>query len=408
MSIEAIQADFPILSSVTPYNKRLVYLDNAASAQKPKQVLSAIQQAYTQDYANVHRGLHYLANRATEKFEEARQKVQKFLNAAKDSEVIWSSGATDGINLVAYALGNSGYIQSGDEVILSVAEHHSNIVPWHFLREKYGAVLRWVNLNSDGSLDLEHYKSLLSDKTKLIAINHMSNILGTVNDIQHMAQLAHQVNAYILVDGTQAAVHMPIDVIALDVDFYAITGHKLYGPTGIGAVYIRDQIAQKLSPFKGGGEMIDIVTKDNVTYNTPPQRYEAGTPQIVQAIGFGAAIDYINNIGFEFIQSHEQKLTDYMCQKFSEIPEITVYGTAKNKGAVFSFNVQGIHPHDLATYLDRQGVAIRAGHHCGQILMDYLNVNSTARASCAMYNSSQDIDNLCQAIQKAILFFKNN
>lgn len=401
----AIQNDFPALSTVKPYGKRLVYLDNAASAQKPQQVLDALQDAYTQSYANVHRGLHYLANEATEKFELARKKVQNFLGAAEDSEIIWTSGATDGINLVAYALGNSGYIKAGDEIILSIAEHHSNIVPWHFLREKYGAIIKWVNLLPDGNLDLEHYQSLLTDKTKIVAITHMSNILGTVNDIKQITKLAKTVNAYVLADGSQAAVHMPVNVIDLGVDFYVITGHKLYGPTGIGAVYIKNTIAQTLHPFKGGGEMIDLVTQDTVTYNDPPHRYEAGTPQIIQAIGLGAAIDYINAIGFDHITQHEKQLTDYIFQKFSDIPEIQIYGTAANKGAVFSFNVQNIHPHDLATYLDRQGIAVRAGHHCGQILMSYLNVNATARMSCAMYNTLEDIDDLSTAIKKSIAFF---
>jgi cysteine desulfurase/selenocysteine lyase len=402
--ITDIKNDFPIFSHVRPYGKQLIYLDNAASSQKPKQVLSAMHHAYIHDYANVHRGLHYLANQATEKFENAREKIKLFLGAALTSEIIWTSGATQSINLAAYTLGSK--IKAGDEIILSVAEHHSNIVPWHFLREKYGAIIRWVNLLSDGSLDMVHYESLLNDKTKIVAITHMSNILGTINDIKKITEMAHQFNAYVLADGSQASVHFPINVSDLDVDFYAITGHKLYGPTGIGALYIKNSVAQTLPPYQGGGEMIDIVTQNSVTYNTPPHRFEAGTPQIIQAIGLGASIDYINNIGFDTIIQHEKSLTAYMFEKFSEISEITIFGTALTKGSVFSFNVANIHPHDLATYLDRQGIAIRAGHHCGQVLMDYLKISSTARASCAIYNTQQDIDMLCNAIKKAIIFFK--
>jgi cysteine desulfurase / selenocysteine lyase len=402
--VETIKADFPIFTNVKPYGKRLVYLDNGASAQKPTQVLSAMDYAYKNEYANVHRGLHYLANKATEKFEASRDTVKNFLGAKESSEIIWVSGATEGINLVAYALAHT--IKAGDEIILSIAEHHSNIVPWHFLREKHGAIIRWVTLNPDGSLDMAHYESLLNEKTKIVAITHMSNILGSVNDIKTIASLAHTVGAYVLADGSQAAVHMPINVTDLGVDFYVITGHKLYAPTGIGAVYIKNTIANTLPPFKGGGEMIDLVTIDNVTYNTPPHRFEAGTPQIIQAIGLGAAIDYMHSIGFSNIMEHEKSLTDYMKVKFSEISEMTLYGTTENKGALFAFNIKGIHPHDLATYLDRQGIAIRAGHHCGQVLMTYLNVNATARASCAIYNTTDDIDDLCIAIQKAIMFFK--
>ncbi len=403
-NVDTIKADFPIFTTVKPYGKRLVYLDNGASAQKPTQVLSAMDYAYKNEYANVHRGLHYLANKATEKFEASRDTVKNFLGAKESSEIIWVSGATEGINLVAYALAHT--IKAGDEIILSIAEHHSNIVPWHFLREKYGAVIRWVTLNPDGSLDMAHYQSLLNEKTKIVAITHMSNILGNVNDIKTIATLAHTVGAYVLADGSQAAVHIPIDVIDLGVDFYVITGHKLYAPTGIGAVYIKNTIANTLPPFKGGGEMIDLVTMDTVTYNTSPHRFEAGTPQIIQAIGLAAAIDYMHSIGFSNIMTHEKSLTEYMRMKFSEMPEITLYGTTENKGALFSFNIKDIHPHDLATYLDRQGIAIRAGHHCGQVLMTYLNVNATARASCAIYNTTHDIDDLCLAIQKAIMFFK--
>ncbi len=403
-NVDTIKADFPIFTTVKPYGKRLVYLDNGASAQKPTQVLSAMDYAYKNEYANVHRGLHYLANKATEKFEASRETVKNFLGAKESSEIIWVSGATEGINLVAYSLASQ--IQAGDEIILSIAEHHSNIVPWHFLREKYGAIIRWVTLNPDGSLDMAHYESLLNEKTKIVAITHMSNILGTVNDIKTIAHLAHAVGAYVLADGSQAAVHMPINLTDLGVDFYVITGHKLYAPTGIGAVYIKNTIANTLPPFKGGGEMIDLVTMDTVTYNTPPHRFEAGTPQIIQAIGLAAAIDYMHSIGFSNIMKHEKSLTDYMRMKFSEMPEMTIYGTTENKGALFSFNIKDIHPHDLATYLDRQGIAIRAGHHCGQVLMTYLNVNATARASCAIYNTTHDIDDLCLAIQKAIMFFK--
>jgi cysteine desulfurase/selenocysteine lyase len=403
-NVDKTKADFPIFDRVTPYGKRLVYLDNGASAQKPQQVLSAMEYAYTHHYANVHRGLHYLANKATEEFESAREILRDFLGASESCEIIWTSGATEGINLVSYALAHG--IKAGDEIILSIAEHHSNIVPWHFLREKYGAVIKWVNILPDGSFDMAHYESLLNEKTKIVAITHMSNILGTINDIKTIATLAHKVGAYMLADGSQAAVHFPINVVDLGVDFYVITGHKLYAPTGIGAVYIKNTVGQNLPPFKGGGEMIDIVTMDTVTYNTPPHRFEAGTPQIIQAIGLAAAVNYMQNIGFDAIMTHEKLLTDYMRQKFAQIPQMTVYGTSEHKGALFTFNIAGIHPHDLATYLDRQGIAIRAGHHCGQVLMTHLNVSATARASCAIYNTTTDIDDLCNAIHKAIVFFK--
>ena len=359
--------------------------------------------AYTHHYANVHRGLHYLANKATEEFESAREIIMSFLGARDRSEIIWTSGATEGINLVAYALAHS--IKAGDEIILSLAEHHSNIVPWHFLREKHGAIIRWVNLLPDGSLDMVHYESLLNKKTKIVAITHMSNILGTINDIKTIATLAHQFGAYVLADGSQACVHIPINVVDLGVDFYVITGHKLYAPTGIGAVYIKNDVAQTLPPFKGGGEMIDLVTMDTVTYNTPPHRFEAGTPQIIQAIGLAAAVNYMQNIGFDAIMTHEKALTDYMRQKFSQIPQMTVYGTAEHKGALFTFNIEGIHPHDLATYLDRQGIAIRAGHHCAMPVMEFYGVPATARASFAMYNTKEEIDVLMQGITSLIEVF---
>jgi len=318
----SVKKDFPIFDNISPYGKPLTYLDNAASSQKPYQVLEAIDFAYRNDYANVHRGLHFLANQATEKFEKARITVQNFLGAQYASEIIWTSGATESINLAAHCLRN--IIQAGDEIILSIAEHHANIVPWHYLREQCGAVIKWINLLPDGSLDMAHYKSLLSDKTKIVAITHMSNILGTVNDVAEIAAHAHQHNAYILVDGSQAAVHFPVNVQQLDVDFYAITGHKLYAPTGIGALYIKNSIAQSLPPFQGGGEMIDIVTKDTVTYNVPPHRFEAGTPQIIQAIGLAAGIEYMQAIGFEAIMKHERLLTDYMFQKFAAMPQVTL------------------------------------------------------------------------------------
>ena len=400
---EKIRKDFPIFAAVEPYGKPLIYLDNAASSQKPQIVLDRLQEAYTKQYANVHRGLHYLANEATIAFENARDIVKNFVNADSTDEIIWTAGATDGLNLIADSLGSS--LKEGDEIILSIAEHHSNIVPWHFLRERKGCVLKWLDVDEKGDISLDQLDRLLTDRTKIIAITHMSNILGTINPIKEIAKKAHDAGALIVVDGSQGAVHVPVDVKDLDVDFYVTTGHKLYGPTGIGFIYGRKSLLENMRPYRGGGEMIDQVTRDNVTYNTPPHRFEAGTPQIVQAIGLGTALEYMMSFDTNALLDHEKVLTEYTHQLLSEIDDIQIYGQSSHKGGVISFNIKGLHPHDLATYVDRKGIAIRAGHHCGQPLMKYLGVSSTARASFALYNTKDDILAFVESLKNAIKFF---
>ncbi|MEM6603710.1 MAG: cysteine desulfurase [Pseudomonadota bacterium] len=396
--------DFPVFSEVKPYGQDLVYLDNAASTQKPKIVLDTLNAAYRDSYANVHRGLHYLANKATIAFEDAREKVQKFIGAEDKSEIIWTAGATDGFNMIADSLGAD--LKAGDEIILSIAEHHSNIVPWHFLRERKGCVIKWLDIDAKGDISLAQLEELITDKTKIISITHMSNILGTINPIQDIAKMIADKDIYLVVDGAQGAVHLPVNVVDLGVDFYVATGHKLYGPTGIGFAYGRKEHLEAMRPYRGGGEMIDQVSRDNVTYGAPPNRFEAGTPQIIQAIGLGAAVDYIMAFGQERLFAHEQELVRYCHQKMTEIGDIEIYGTSDHKGGVVSFNLKGVHPHDVATYIDRKGVAIRAGHHCGQQLMTELGVPATSRASFALYNTCEDIDHLIDALSRAKAFFE--
>ena len=401
--MEQYRKDFPIFEKVKPYNKDLVYLDNAASTQKPQCVLDALQSAYTEKYANVHRGLHYLANAATIAFEDARETARQFIGAKHLEEIIWTSGATDGLNLLADSLGAD--LHEGDESILSIAEHHSNIVPWHFLRERKGCVIKWLDVNDDGEISLDQLDSLLTERTKIISITHMSNILGTINPIKDIAKKAHDAEAVLVVDGSQGAVHLPVNVQDLGADFYVTTGHKLYGPTGIGFIYGRLELLTKMRPYKGGGEMIDQVSRDGITYNTPPHRFEAGTPQIIQAIGLGAALQYMMDIGTDKLFQHEQELVEYAHEQLFEIEGLTIYGTSSHKGGVVAFNMKGLHPHDLSTYIDRKGVAIRAGHHCGQPLMKHLGVSSTARASFGLYNNKSDIDALVSALKNAKNFF---
>ncbi len=364
--VEKVRADFPIFNQEI-HGKPLTYLDSAASAQKPQAVLDRIMQAYAHDYSNVHRGLHTLANRSTEAYEGAREIVRAHLNAPSAEEVIFTRSSTEAINLVAQAYLRP-LIQPGDEIVLSVMEHHSNIVPWHQLREEKGAVLKWVELSEDGSLDMASLEAALSDRTKLVAIVHMSNVLGTVNPVADIARLAHDRGAVVLVDGSQSAAHGPVDVQALDCDFFACTGHKIYGPTGIGALYGRRSLLEAMPPFMGGGEMIGSVGRDRITYAGLPNRFEPGTPPIVQAIGLGAAIEYANGIGWDAIHAHEMDLRDYARERLRGINALTLYGDAPGKGAVFAFNLQGAHPHDVATILDREGVAVRAGTHCAEPL----------------------------------------
>ncbi|MBB5519186.1 cysteine desulfurase [Amphiplicatus metriothermophilus] len=398
LDVEALRAEFAILAREA-YGKPLVYLDNAASAQKPRAVIETMTRAMETSYANVHRGLHLLSNEATGAFEEARAKVARFLNAASPDEIVFTSGGTDAMNLVAYALG-AGEIGAGDEIILSLMEHHSNIVPWHLLRERKGAVLKWLDVSDDGEIDLAAYEALFTERTKLVAITHMSNVLGAPTPAKALTDIAHAHGAKILFDGCQAAVHGRVDVRAIGCDFYAITGHKLYGPTGIGALYGRKDVLEALPPFRGGGEMIDAVTTEAVTYNDPPHRFEAGTPPILEAIGLGAAVDWIEATGLDAIVAHENALRDHALEELRALNFVTLYGQAPDKAPIICFNVNGAHPHDVSTILDRSGVAIRAGHHCAQPLMKRLGATATARASFAAYNTHDEIGALIEALRK--------
>jgi cysteine desulfurase/selenocysteine lyase len=394
--VAALRRDFPILSRQV-HGRPLVYLDNAASAQKPKPVLDAMNMFVTSEYANVHRGVHYLSGAATERYEEARRRIQRFLNAAHEEEIIFTKGGTEAINLVASSY-LSPRIEPGDEIVLSVMEHHSNIVPWHFLRERQGAVLKWVEVSDSGEIDPNDIARAITSRTKLVAISHMSNVLGTKTDLREIVRLAHAKGVPVLADGCQGAVHGIVDVQALDVDFYVITGHKLYGPTGIGALYGKAAHLKTMRPYQGGGEMIREVTRANVTYADAPMRFEAGTPPIVQTVGLAAALDYIDGIGRENIEAHETALTRAAARGLTQMNGVRIYGEARDKGPIVSFEVMGIHAHDLATILDREGVAVRGGHHCAQVLMDRFNVAGTTRASFALYNTMDDVDALIAAV----------
>jgi cysteine desulfurase / selenocysteine lyase len=398
-----IRADFPILS-MQVYGKPLVYLDNAASAQKPRAVLDRLNQAYTSEYANVHRGLHYLANAATEAYEGAREKVRAFLNAARPEEIVFTRNATEAINLVAYTFARER-IKPGDEIVVSIMEHHSNIVPWHFLRERHGAVIKWAPVDDDGNFLLDEFEKLLTPRTRMVAITHMSNMLGTIVPVKEVVRMAHARGIPVLLDGAQGAVHLDVDVRDLDCDFYVITGHKLYGPTGIGALYGKYEHLAAMPPFNGGGEMIREVFTDRITYGDPPHRFEAGTPPIVQAIGLGAAIDYISSIGKARIRKHEDDIVGYAHERLREINRLRIFGTAKQKGSIVSFEMTGAHPHDVATIIDRSGIAVRAGTHCVMPLLARYGVHATCRASFAMYNTREEVDGLAQALMKAQEFF---
>ncbi|WP_428829454.1 cysteine desulfurase [Aureimonas altamirensis] len=400
--VEAIRRDFPILETVV-HGKPLVYLDNGASAQKPRQVLDVIQDTYAHSYANVHRGLHFLSNKATDAFELSREKVRRFLNAAHADEIVFTRSATESINLVSYGLADD--IGEGDEIVLTVMEHHSNIVPWHFLRERKGAKLVFVPVAEDGSIAVEDFAKAIGPRTRLVAMTHMSNVLGTVTPVRAVVELAHAQGVPVLVDGSQAAVHMPVDVQALGCDYYVFTGHKMYGPTGIGILYGRAEALDRLRPFNGGGEMISEVTEEFVTYNAPPHRFEAGTPPIVQAIGLGAALDYVEGVGRERIAAHEAELGAYAQERLSAVNSLRIYGTAPGKGAILSFDLEGIHAHDVSMVIDREGVAVRAGTHCAQPLLRRFGVTSTCRASFAMYNTMGEVDALAEALEKARRFF---
>ena len=397
--IAKIRADFPALA-MQVYGKPLVYLDNAASAQKPNQVLDRLQRAYTEQYANVHRGLHYLANEATEAYEAARETVRAFINAERKEEIIFTRNATEAINLVAYTFGRER-IKAGDEIVLSIMEHHSNIVPWHFLRERQGAVIKWAPVDDEGNFLIDEFEKLLGPRTKLVAITQMSNALGTVVPVKEVVKLAHARGIPVLIDGAQGAVHLDVDVRDIDCDFYVFTGHKLYGPTGIGVLYGKYGLLASMPPFNGGGEMIHEVSQDRVTYGEPPYRFEAGTPAIVQAIGLGAAIEYVNSIGKARIRAHENTLVKYAHDRLGAINSLRIIGNARDKGPVVSFELKGAHPHDVATVIDRQGVAVRAGTHCVMPLLARYGLTATCRASFALYNTKDEIDALAASLAKA-------
>lgn len=388
-----IRADFPILSRQVN-GKPLVYLDNGASAQKPRQVIDAITRAYEDEYANVHRGLHFLSNLATDNYERVRATIARFLNAPREDEVIFTSGGTEGINLVSYGWA-APRLQPGDEIVLSVLEHHANIVPWHFLRERQGVVLKWVEPEADGSLPPAKMLEAVGPRTRLIAVTHMSNVTGTIVDV---GAIARGTDVPVLVDGSQAAVHMPVDLSALGVDFYCITGHKLYGPSGSGAIWIKADRQAEMRPFMGGGDMIRTVARDEVTYADPPLRFEAGTPGIVNQIGLGAALEYMMEIGMENIAAHERVLRDHARARLRELNWLSVQGDAPDKGAIFSMTMEGAHAHDLSTILDKRGIAVRAGTHCAMPLMEHFGITASARASFGMYNSVEEVDAMIEAL----------
>jgi len=389
--------EFPILSEQV-HGKPLIFLDNAASAQKPQQVIDAVRYVYEHEYANVHRGVHYMSEKATEAYEGARGKVQRFINAEHEHEVIFTRNATEAVNMVAGTFGRK-FLEPGDEIVISVMEHHANIVPWQMLRDEKGLVLKAAPVSDDGEFLLDDFKKLLTQRTKLVAMTHTSNVLGTVTPAAEIARLAHSVGAKVLFDGSQAAVHSPVDVQAIDCDFYVITGHKLYGPSGVGVLYGKEELLNAMPPYLGGGEMISKVTLAESTWAGLPNKFEAGTPMIAQAIGLGAAIDYILAIGMDRIAAHEQDLLGYTTQKLTSIPGLKIYGTAPNKAAVISFGMENAHPHDIATIIDRGGVACRAGHHCAQPLMDRMGVTAMTRASFGLYNTRADADALVEALE---------
>lgn len=397
--VSRLRRDFPILD-LKILGQPLVYFDNAASAQKPRAVLDRMQRAYSGEYANVHRGIHYLANTATEQFEGAREKLRKFLAARRPEEIVFTRGATEAINLVAQSFARER-IGAGDEIVLSIMEHHANIVPWHFLRERNGAVIKWAKVDEDGNFLLDEFEKLLTERTKMVAVTQMSNVLGTVTPVKEIVALAHARGIPVLVDGAQAAVHLDVDVVDLDCDFYVVTGHKLYGPTGIGVLYGKHAHLAEMTPFNGGGEMIREVSEEGVTYGDPPHRFEAGTPAIVQAIGLGTAVDYIASIGKARIRAHERALLDYASEQLRDFESIRILGTAEGKGAIISFLMDGVHPHDIATIIDHSGIAIRAGTHCAMPLLKRFGATAACRASFGLYNTMEEIDLFVRSLAKA-------
>ena len=396
--VERIREDFPILKRDIR-GKRLVYLDSGASAQKPRQVIDCVKEVYETEYANVHRGLHYLSERATARYEGTRETIRRFIGARHTHEIILTRGTTDGINLVAGSYGRA-FLKAGDEVLVTHAEHHSNIVPWQMLRQEKGIVLKVVPVDEDGSIHFADFERLITERTKIVSITHVSNVLGTVLPLKQIARLAHERGAVLLVDGAQGVVHIPLDMQDLDVDFYAFSGHKLYGPTGIGVLYGKEELLEQMPPYQGGGDMINSVSFEETTWADLPHKFEAGTPPIVQAIGLAAAIDYVTALGMEAIGQHENDVLNYATQRLSAVPGLRIIGTAAGKASVLSFAMDCAHPHDISTIIDQQGVAIRAGHHCAQPLMDRFDLPSTARATLGLYNTREDIDILAQSLEK--------
>ncbi|MFY9238237.1 MAG: cysteine desulfurase [Roseovarius sp.] len=404
LDIRKVRADFPILSREVN-GKPLVYLDSGASAQKPQVVIDAITRAYSEEYANVHRGLHYLSNLATEKYEGVRGIIAKFLGVADERQIVLNSGTTEGINMVAYGWAMPRF-EPGDEIVLSVMEHHANIVPWHFLRERQGAVLKWVDVDAAGGLDAQAVIDAIGPRTKLVAISHLSNVLGTKVDVKAICTAARERGVAVMVDGSQAAVHMPVDLDDLGCDFYAVTGHKLYGPSGSGAIFVRSDRMAEMRPFMGGGDMIRDVHRDTVIYNDAPIKFEAGTPGIVQTIGLGVALEYMMGLGMENIATHEDSLRDYAVERLGGLNWLQLQGTQADKAAIFSFTLDGAgHAHDISTILDKKGVAVRAGQHCAQPLMEHMGLTATCRASFAMYNTKEDVDVLVEALELCHVLF---
>jgi len=396
--VEALREDFPVLKQ-TVHGKPLVYLDSAATAQKPSVVVEAIRRFHEVDCANIHRGVHELSQRSTAAYEETRTKVRRFLHAKSTDELIFVRGTTEGVNLVSSSWGRK-FVNRGDEIIISAMEHHSNIVPWQMLCEEKGATLRVIPMNDRGELLIDEYEKLLNARTRMVAVTHVSNVLGTINPVQQIVDMAHNAGALALIDGAQAAPHMKIDVQALDADFYALSGHKVFGPTGIGILYGKSKLLNAMPPYQGGGDMIKVVTFAKTIYNDLPYKFEAGTPNIAGGIGLGAALDYVNRIGLEEIGAYEQQLLEYGTDALSAIPGLRIIGTAREKAAVLSFVMEGIHPHDIGTVLDKQGIAVRTGHHCAQPVMDFYNVPATTRASFAFYNTFGEIDALVAGLKK--------
>ncbi|MBS2097821.1 aminotransferase class V-fold PLP-dependent enzyme [Carboxylicivirga linearis] len=403
IDIQKIRKDFPILNQ-TVYGKPLAYFDNAATAHKPVQVINAIDEVYTKYNSNIHRGVHHLSNVCTQAFEDARIKVQQFVNAPNAHEIIFTRGTTEAINLIASSFGET-FLKEGDEIIVSQLEHHSNIVPWQLLEKRKGITLKVIPINDDGELMLDRFEELLSDKTKLVSVAHISNALGTINPIKKIITTAHANNIPVMIDGAQAVQHVKVDVQELDCDFYVFSGHKLYGPTGIGAFYGKEKWLNQMEPYQGGGEMIQTVSFEGTTFNELPFKFEAGTPDYSGAVGLAAAIDYVNNLGLKNIAAYEHELHDYAMKKLSDIPNIQFYGTAKEKASVISFNVGNIHPFDMGTLLDKMGLAVRTGHHCAQPLMQRYNIPGTVRASFAVYNTKEEIDRLVEGVIKVSQLF---